>query len=105
MAYERTRRQKFASKDFAFQVKEVTLDGSNPTPCTMDLLKKVKFALVSVKGSAAAALEAEPVFDYSGSDNIVNVYAQAHTSNADPTLVASTDNTRVCVVFAVGPAR
>lgn len=106
MAYERTRRQKYPTKNFAYQMKEVTLDGSNPTPITMDLLKQVKFAVAVYKGTGAPALEAAGLnVDYSGSDNIVNLYAWAHTSSANPTLIASTNATRVVVVMALGSAR
>lgn len=105
MAYERSRRQKFSDKFSAQQIKEVTLDGSNPTPVTMDQLKVVKFAMVTPKGTSAPGLEAEATCNWSGGDNIVNVYGWAHTSNANPTLIASTNNSRVFVVFAVGSAR
>ncbi len=106
MAYERTRRQKFGTKAFAYQAKEVVLDGSNPTPITMDLLKKVKYAVACYKGTGAPGLEGLNVTtDYTGSDNIVNLYAWAHTSSANPTLVASTNSARVVVVVAIGEAR
>jgi hypothetical protein len=88
--------------DLAFQVKELTLDGSNPSSVTMDQLRTVKFAVATFKGTAAPGLEAECTVNYSGSNNVVDVYAWAHTSSANPTLVASTNNTRVVSVLAFG---
>lgn len=102
MSYSRFRGAKYPSKNLHVQVKSGVLDGSNPTPITMDQLKTVAFAIATFKGTAAPALEAECTADWSGADNIVNVYAWAHTSSANPTLVASTNSARTVVVLAIG---
>ncbi len=88
--------------DQTWQVKELTLDGSNPSSVTMDQLKTVKFAVAVFKGTAAPALEAECTVNYTGSNNVVDVYAWAHTSSANPTLIASTNSARVVAVIAFG---
>ena len=104
MAYERLRGAKYPNKNLMIQMKEVTLDGSNPTPVTMEQLKVVKFAVAVYKRTTAPALDpsAGPTVDYNGTDNIVNVYAWKPTAAADCTAIASTNATQVCSVMAMG---
>lgn len=67
---------------------ETALDGSNPTPVTTGLTTCVAFVAM-LKGSAAPGVGTSVLTSLiSGGD--ANVYAWKPTSNADPTLIAST---------------
>jgi hypothetical protein len=67
---------------------ETALDGGNPTPIATGLATVVSFT-ATIKGTAAPGVGTSVVTaDISGAT--VNVYAWKPTSNADPTLIAST---------------
>ena len=67
---------------------ETALDGSNPTPVATGLTSVVAFT-ATLKGSAAPGVGTS-VLTAVISGATVNVYAWKPTSNADPTLIAST---------------
>ncbi len=64
------------------------LDGSNPTPVVTGLTTVVGFA-ATLQGSAAPGVGTS-VLTHTISSGTVSVYAWKPTSNADPTLIAST---------------
>lgn len=69
---------------------ETALDGSNPTPVATGLTTIVA-AVVTLKGTAAPGVGTSVLtVDFTGTDGTLNVYAWKPTSNADPTLIAST---------------
>lgn len=67
---------------------EIALDGSNPTPIATGLTTVTGVA-VALKGSAAPGVGTS-VITYDVSGGTVNLYAWKPTSNANPTLIAST---------------
>lgn len=67
---------------------ETALDGSNPTPVTTGLTAIVA-CTVSIKSTAAPGVSTS-VVTYGTSSGTMNMYGWKVTSNADPTLVAST---------------
>lgn len=67
---------------------ETALDGSNPTPVSTGLTTVIAF-VATLKGSAAPGVGTS-VLTAVISGATGNVYAWKPTSNADPTLVAST---------------
>lgn len=67
---------------------EVALDGSNPTPIASGLTTVTSVELALKKNSAPGVGTSVLTYDVSG--GTVNVYAWKPTSNADPTLIAST---------------
>jgi hypothetical protein len=67
---------------------ETALDGSNPTPVATGLATVIA-AVATLKGTAAPGVGTS-VLTTSISGATVNVYAWKVTSNADPTLIAST---------------
>lgn len=67
---------------------ETALDGSNPTPVVTGLTTVTGF-VATLKGSAAPGV-GTTTLTYTSSGGTVSVYAWKPTSNADPTLVAST---------------
>lgn len=83
----------------------VTLDGSNPTPVALsDLLSAIDAAVVNLGGTAAPGVDPTQLSsDISGAT--LNVYAWKVTSAMDPTLIASTDNSRAVHFMAIGPSK
>ncbi len=67
---------------------EVALDGSNATPVTTGLAS-IAAVVLTLKGSAAPGV-GTTTLTYTTSGGTISVYAWKPTSNADPTLVAST---------------
>lgn len=67
---------------------EVALDGSNPTPVTTGLTT-ITGAVITLKESTAPGVGTS-VFSYTTSGGTLSIYAWKPTSNADPTLIAST---------------
>jgi hypothetical protein len=67
---------------------ETALDGSNPTPVVTGLTTITGFS-ATLKGSAAPGV-GTTTLTYTASGGTVSVYAWKPTSNADPTLIAST---------------
>lgn len=67
---------------------EAALDGSNPTPIVTGLTTVIAFVAM-LKGSVAPGVSTS-VLTGVISSGTVNVYGWKPTSNADPTLVAST---------------
>ena len=86
----------------------VTLDGGNPTPVTLtNYLTAVDAATVSLEGSVAPGDDPTSVTS-AVSGTTLNVYAWKHTTGGaagNPTLIASTENTRLVNWFAVGPSK
>ena len=84
----------------------VTLDGSNPTPVLLSgYLSAVDAAVVSMEGSVAPGDDPTSVTS-AISGATVNVYAWKHTTGGaagNPTVIASTENTRLVNWFAIGP--
>jgi len=84
--------------------REVTLDGSNPTPLVTPF-KKIIGASGQIKGTAAQAVGAAGVrrlsFDYPAAGATINMYAWGHVL-ADATEIASTNATAVISVVVVG---
>lgn len=69
---------------------ETALDGTNPTPVATGLVTVVGFT-ATLKGTAAPGVGTSVLTsDIAGAAGNVNVYAWKPTSNADPTLIAST---------------
>lgn len=81
---------------------EVTLDGANPTPVATDLASVVAATATLKQTTAPGDDPSWLTVDYSLASGIVNVYAWKNTGGTDPTLVASTNNTAVVSVVAVG---
>lgn len=80
----------------------VQLDGGNPTPIALaNYLREVKGAVVSMEGSGAPG-DDPSMLSSAISGTTVNVYAWKNTGGTDPTLVASTDNTRLVNWLAWG---
>jgi hypothetical protein len=67
---------------------ETALDGSNPTPVVTGLSTVTGFS-ATLKGSGAPGV-GTTTLTYTASGGTVSVYAWKPTSNADPTLIAST---------------
>lgn len=67
---------------------ETALDGSNPTPVVTGLTTIVA-AVVALKGTSAPGVGTS-VVTYGTSGGTLNLYGWKPTSNADPTLIAST---------------
>ena len=86
----------------------LTLDGVNPSPIELSgYLSAVDMAVVSMDGSVAPGDDPTSVTS-SVSGTAVNVYAWKHTTGGaagNPTVVASTNNTRLVSWFALGPAK
>lgn len=81
---------------------EVTLDGANPTPVATGL-STISHAGVSLKSAIALGVDPGSVtHDFTGSDGTLNVYAWKPTSNSNPTVIASTNNTFVASWWARG---
>ena len=80
----------------------VTLDGVNPTPIDLSgELLNIDWAQVSFERTDAPVLD--PVLvTHAISGQTVNVYAWKHTSNSNPTLLASTDSSEEVSFMAVG---
>jgi NAD(P)-dependent dehydrogenase (short-subunit alcohol dehydrogenase family) len=78
---------------------ETALDGSNPTPVATGLTTIVA-ATLSLKGSGAPGVGTSAL-TYDTSGGTLNIYAWKVTSNANPTLIAST-GTETVGWFAVG---
>jgi predicted RecA/RadA family phage recombinase len=69
---------------------EAALDGSNPTPVATGLATVIAF-VATLKGTAAPGVGTSVLTaNIAGAAGNVDVYAWKPTSNADPTLVAST---------------
>ena len=69
---------------------ETALDGSNPTPVATGLATVVAFVPI-LKGTAAPGVGTQNLTaNIAGAAGNVDVYAWKPTSNADPTLIAST---------------
>lgn len=80
----------------------IQLDGGNPSPINLGAyFRAVKGAVVSYRGSAAQGVDPTTVTCVV-SGTTVNVYGWKVTSNANPTLIASTDNTNVVSFVAWG---
>ena len=86
----------------------VTLDGGNPTPIALaNYLAAVDAAVVSMEGSVAPGDDPTSVTS-AISGTTVNVYAWKHTTGGvagNPTVIASTENTRLVNWFAIGPKK
>lgn len=80
----------------------VTLDGGNPTPVDLSgYLEAVSAGVASLEGASAPG--DDPVLVTSAvSTTTLNVYAWLH-NGTDPTLSASSDNSRLVNWMAVGP--
>lgn len=83
----------------------VVLDGGNPTPVTLtSYVGSLLFGMVSMDGSVAPG--ADPNYVTSNvAAAVLNVYAWKVTTGGaagNPTLIASTDNTRIVDWFAIG---
>lgn len=82
---------------------ETALDGGNPTPVATGLGTVIAF-VATLKGTAAPGVGTSTLTaNIAGAAGNVNVYAWKPTSNADPTLVAST-GTESFYWVAVGTA-
>lgn len=68
---------------------EIALDGSNPTPVPTGLTTVIAF-VATLKGSVAPGVGTSVLTAVIGVAGSVDVHAWKPTSNADPTLVAST---------------
>lgn len=78
------------------------LDGSNPSPINLGAyFRAVKGVVVSWRTSTAQAVDPTTVTGVV-SGTTVNVYAWKVTSNANPTLIASTDNANLVSFVAWG---
>lgn len=88
-----------------FQV--VTLDGSNPTSVQFTNMVKLIAVGAVLLGSAAPGLDpAHVTAAINGTNaNQADVYAWKFTSSANPTLIASTNNTAQVLVIAFGERR
>lgn len=86
----------------------VTLDGGNPTPIALaNYLASIDAAVVSMEGSVAPGDDPTSVTS-AISGTTVNVYAWKHTTGGaagNPTVIASTENTRLVNFFAIGPKK
>lgn len=82
----------------------VQLDGSNPTPVDLSAyMSAVERATLSHETTSAPG--DDPItFTPGYSSATLNVYAWKYTSGADPTLVASTNNTNSVAFIAIGKA-
>jgi hypothetical protein len=81
---------------------EVTLDGSNPTNIDTGL-RGIVAAEVTQKTAVAPGDDPSAfTVTYSESSGILSVHAWRNTGGTDPTLIASTNNTAVISVVAVG---
>lgn len=67
---------------------EIALDGSNPTAVATGLTS-ITGAALTIKSSSAPGVGTTTV-TYSTSGGTLNIYGWKPTSNADPTLIAST---------------
>ena len=85
----------------------VTLDGSNPTSFQFTEFVQVLAAEITLISSSAPGLDpADFTYVINGSNkNQVDVYAWKYTSNANPTLIASTNNTAQIAIMVVGIRR
>lgn len=81
----------------------VTLDGGNPTPVVLaNYVTAIDAAVVSIEGAGAPG--DDPVQVTSAiSTTTLNVYAWLH-DGTDPTLTASSDNSRLVNFIAFGPS-
>ena len=99
---------KFDRHGLRFIVGTVTLDGVNPTPVDLSgYLLSADMAVVSMDGSVAPGDDPTSVTS-SVSGATINVYAWKHTTGGaagNPTVVASTNNTRLVSWFALGPQK
>lgn len=77
---------------------EIALDGGNPTPIATGLTTVTGVAL-TLKGTSAPGVGTS-VLTYDISGATVNVYAWKPTSNADPTLIASTGTETVGYIIS-----
>jgi hypothetical protein len=76
--------------DYKIARGETALDGSNPTPVATGLATVIAF-VATLKGTAAPGVGTSVLTaNIAGAAGNVNVYAWKPTSNADPTLIAST---------------
>lgn len=86
----------------------VVLDGGNPTPIELSgYVSAVDMAVVSMDGSVAPGDDPTHVTS-SVTGTLVNVYAWTHTTGGaagNPTLIASTNNTRLISFFAIGAGK
>lgn len=71
------------------QMGTIALDGSNPTTVTFEDFTTLEGAILTLKGNSAPGVGTS-LLTYAISGNILSIYAWKVTSNADPTLVAST---------------
>lgn len=79
----------------------VTLDGSNPTPVNTGL-RKIVAATATIHGTATPGDDPVQVtVSWPASGGTLDIYAWA-TNGTDPTMVASTNNTRVIAWMAIG---
>lgn len=77
-----------ADKAYKMVSGEVALDGSNPTPVATGLTSILGVALTLKKNSAPGVGTSVVTYDSTG--GTLNLYGWKPTSNADPTLIAST---------------
>lgn len=95
------------TSELCLDVQQVTLGGANPTTVQFKEMIKVLGAQITLVQSATPGLDpADFTYVVDGTNpNQVDVYAWKYTSNANPTLVASTNNTAVINVMVVGLVR
>ncbi len=86
-----------------FMAGTVTLDATNPTPVDLsEYMSTVLCGVASISGSSAPADDPNLVTQQCAA-GVLNIYAWKHVdTGTDPSLVASTDGTRVVDWFALG---
>ncbi len=91
-----------ALSDLVMVVGTVTLDGANPTPIDLSAyMKAVTWAMVAWETDTAQAVDPTTV-THTLSGQTVNVHAWKVTSNSNPTLIASTNNSNEVSFIAFG---